>query len=858
MVRLVGILVVFGLGIANSVWADDDEWTSEQLKFFEAKIRPVLVDKCYACHSDDAQQIAGSLRVDSRAALLHGGDSGAAVELEHPEDSLLLIAIRYEDPDLSMPPKKEGGKLPDSVIADFEKWIEMGAPDPRKGDAVVQEFGADEDAKNWWSFQPLQQVAPPAPMDSAWCKSEIDRFVLAKLESSGLKPVGDAEPLALLRRLYFDLIGLPPNPKEAKRFADDWQNASDESARDRLLASVVDRLLASPQFGERWGRYWLDVARYSESSGKDVNILYPLAWRYRDYVIDAFNADVPFDKFVQQQVAGDLLPARSDEEKSRNLTATGFLAIGPKSLNEMRGRQFVVDLADEQIDTVTQSVMGLTVACARCHDHKFDPISQQDYTAIAGIFLSTDTRYGTSGGNGGRNSGGLIELPVSTAPNYLPALTKAELEQKKQRLAALQKEQRDIFAERQRSRRSGGTLTQDDGFNIVRVATQITQLEAELKNYNADGSVKAMAIGAVDKPTTAATTVRARFGRNRGGGFDVLTDSPLFVRGDVDRPSERISREIPEILPTVDSPEIPRTTSGRKELAEWMTDPNNPLTARVITNRVWNWLFGAGIVTSVDNFGTTGNEPSHPELLDFLARRFVSEGWSVKKLVREIVLSRTYRLASSHDAANFSADPSNALLWRHSSRRLDAEAIRDALLSSAGMLDLNRPEASLIGRAGDGPLGGPRRSTLTEDKVAKANSNHRSVYLAVARNVEPEVLAVFDFPDAATVQGSRQITNVPGQSLFMLNSDFAAKQAKALANRIMSVDAKLDPNAKLETSEIPNQLNEMYWIAFSRPPTDAELAAATKLLSRYRKDPLTGWTSVARALLASAEFRSID
>lgn len=852
------LLTVVGLGMADVVRAADDEWTAEQLKFFEAKIRPVLVDKCYRCHSGEADEIGGSLRVDSRAALLQGGDSGAAVDPENPEDSMLLLAIRYDDAELAMPPKDDGGKLADSVIADFEKWIRMGAPDPRKGESVVQEFGADDEAKNWWAFQPLKNVSPPMPMDSAWCKSDIDRFVLSKLESSGLKPVDDAEPLVLLRRVYFDLVGLPPSPKEAQRFADDWKNASTEAARDQLLASVVDRLLASPQFGERWGRYWLDVARYSESSGKDVNILYPLAWRYRDYVIDAFNADTPFDQFVQQQVAGDLLAAKNDAEKSRNLTATGFLAIGPKSLNEMRARQFIVDLADEQIDTVTQSIMGLTVACARCHDHKFDPISQEDYTAVAGIFLSTDTRYGTTGGNGGRNSAELIELPAASASSYLPTLTKSELDQKKQRVSDLQQEQRELIAERQQSRRRGGTVNDNDGFNLVRVATQLAQLEAELKNYNPDGSVKAMAVGAKDKPKTAAATSRGRFGRNRAGGFDVLTDSPLFVRGDVDRPSDKIPRGIPEILPGVESPKIPSTTSGRKEFAQWMTDPSNPLTPRVITNRVWYWLFGAGLVNSVDNFGTTGGEPSHPEMLDYLARQFMNDGWSIKKLVREIVLSRTYRLASTHDETSFAADPANALLWRHSPRRLDAEAIRDAIMFAAGKLDLNRPDASLIGRAGDGPLGGPRRMTLSEDNIVKASNNFRSVYMAVARNVEPEVLAVFDFPDASTVQGARQVTNVPGQSLFMLNSDFAAKQAKALAYRIMSVDAKLDPNAKLENSEIPNQLNEMYWIAFGRAPTDTELAAAKKLLARYRKDPLTGWTSVARALLASAEFRSID
>ncbi len=856
MMRLIAVLAIICFGFTRTSWSDDDKWTSDQLKFFEAKIRPVLADKCYSCHSQDAMNIGGSLHLDTRAGLIQGGDSGAAIEPGNPDDSLLMTAIRYEDDDMAMPPNKSGGKLPDSVIADFDKWIRMGAPDPRKADAVVQEFGADENAKNWWAFQPIKQVTRPTSLDATWPKSDIDRFVLAKLDSSNLKPVGDAEPLALLRRVYFDLIGLPPTPKDAQQFAADWKSASNAAARDQLYEDVIDQLLNSPQFGERWGRYWLDVARYSESSGKDVNILYPLAWRYRDYVIDSFNADTPFDQFVQQQIAGDLLDAKSPNDKARNLIATGFLAIGPKSLNEMKPRQFALDLADEQIDTVTQSVMGLTVACARCHDHKFDPISQADYTAVAGIFLSTETKFGTSGGNGGRNAGDLVELPGDTSESYLQTMSQAAYAEKNKQLTGLKQEQREIFAERIRNRRSGKPETND--LKTVRVVNQISQLEAELKNYSSDGSVKSLAMGAADRPKTSQQSFRNRDFRRRASGFVSLTNSPLFIRGEVDRPSEVIPRAIPEILPSVKSPAIPKTSSGRLELAQWMTDPNHPLTARVMANRVWHWMFGAGLVASVDNFGTTGNEPSHPELLDYLASKFIADGWSVKKLVREIALSRTYRLAATHDDKNFAADPENALLWRHNPRRLDAESIRDAMMSAAGTLELSRPAASLIGRAGDGPLGGPRRTRLSEDNVAKANDNHRSTYLAVARNVEPEVLAVFDFPDAAAVQGARQVTNVPSQSLFMLNSEFAAKQAKALANRITPVDAKLDPNARLEAKELPKQLDQMVWIALGRPATESELSAAKKLLSRYRNDPLAGWTSVARAILASAEFRSID
>lgn len=474
-------------------------WSAEQLEFFEAKIRPVLVEKCYKCHSEESQQLGGSLRVDTRAGLLQGGDSGAAVEPGKPRESLLLLAIQYKDEDYAMPPKAAGGKLPDSVIADFEKWIRAGAADPREGAAWVPEAGAGEAARDWWAFQPLKLVAPPEVQQGNWPSNEIDRFILAKLESAGLQPNPDAEPTTLFRRLSFDLTGLPPEPQAAQQFALDWIAAGSSSLRRELLEREVDRLLGLPQFGERWGRYWLDVARYSESTGKDFNTLYPLAWRYRDYVIDSFNADLPYNEFVRQQIAGDLLEADNDAEKSRQLVATGFLAIGPKSLNEQKPRQFVVDMADEQIDAVTQSVLGLTVSCARCHDHKFDPISQKDYTALLGVFLSTDTRYGTSGAVGGRNAGELLLLPDEQAVSHLKPLARGDIERKKNRLEDLREEQREAFMDRQKKRREGNS---DTGLNLLRIANQIATLEAELNNYNNDGSVKAMAMGVRDKPAT--------------------------------------------------------------------------------------------------------------------------------------------------------------------------------------------------------------------------------------------------------------------------------------------------------------------------------------------------------------------
>lgn len=858
--------------------------SEEQVKFFETKIRPVLIDKCYSCHSAEAGKASGGLLLDSRDGLLEGGDSGPALVPGKPDDSLLIEAIRFETDGLQMPPAKAGGKLDDRVIADFVQWIRMGAADPRT-EAVewVPESGAGEEARKWWAFQPIRSVTPPAMDDQDWARTAVDRFVLQAMQAGGVKPVEQADPLVLLRRVTFDLTGLPPTPERVRRFSADREAAKDDAAREVLYVALVDELLASPRFGERWGRYWLDVARYSESSGKDVNILFPQAWRYRDYVIDAFNADLPYDQFLREQIAGDLLPAHDDAERSRHLIATGYLALGPKSMGEQNEKQFQVDLADEQLDTVTQGVIGLTVACARCHDHKFDPISQVQYTALAGVFLSTDTRYGTGGSLNGRNGSTLVELPDPSAPAWQPAMTREQYQAQAERLERLEKQLREEFLERQQQRRRG---TANDNGNLLRIATQAAELRTNLSNYNPDGTPRALAMAALEKPSTrssgSATGGRAP-GRLRAPSFPTLTDSPLFIRGEVDRPSSKVPRGVPDLFDCIGPRPAERNSSGRKELAEWLTDPANPLTSRVMVNRVWHWLFGAGLVTSVDNFGNSGEEPSHPELLDWLATRFMEQGWSVKKLVRELVLSRTYRLASRHDETAFAADPANRLLWRHSPRRLDAEAIRDAVLTASGKLDLQRPEASTIGRAGDGPIGGNRRSVMPEEKITGSTSYVRSVYLATARNLEPEFLATFDFPDGSMVQGARQSTNVPGQTLLLLNSEFTAKHARLFAERALAAAdpdrADSDPEKRVTSTgrrraestgsrpaatervdfdHFEEPLTELYLIALGRPPLKEEIQAARKLLNRYRKDPQAGWTSVARGLLASAEFRNLD
>src|SRR5579884_1414937 len=390
--------------------------TADQVAFFEKKIRPVLADSCFSCHSKESGKSKGGLLLDTRDAVLKGGANGPALVPGEPNKSLLIKALRYHNENLHMPPK---GKLPDAVIADFEQWVRMGAPDPRTGGAVARHDIDIEKGRRFWAFQPPRKHAAPRVRDTAWPRSDVDRFLLAAMEAKGVKPVADADRATLLRRVTFDLTGLPPTPEEVDAFVND-------KAPD-AYEKVVDRLLASPRFGERWGRHWLDVARYAESSGKEVNINYPQAWRYRDYVIRSFNDDKPFDRFAREQLAGDLLPAANDRQQAEQLTATGFLAIGPKSHNERLPLHFELDVADEQIDATTQAFLGLTVACARCHDHKFDPIPQKDYYALAGIFRSTETCYGTVPLIQNRHPSPLLTLsPTCGQPSALPPLTAAD------------------------------------------------------------------------------------------------------------------------------------------------------------------------------------------------------------------------------------------------------------------------------------------------------------------------------------------------------------------------------------------------------------------------------------------------
>jgi hypothetical protein len=780
----------------------NEKYTAEQINFFEKNIRPVLIKECYSCHSEEAKKEKGGLLVDTKIGLRKGGDSGPAVVPNDARRSLLLKAIKQTDENMKMPPKS---KLSDEVVANFEKWVAMGAPDPRDGKAQAHKEIDIEKGREFWAFQMPKKAPIPAVKDTTWAKSDVDRFLLAAMEAKGLKPVGDADQRALIRRVYFDLIGLPPTPEDVETFVKDKSPDA--------LATVIDKLLQSPRFGERWGRHWLDVARFAESSGKASNVNYPHAWRYRDYVIKAFNDDKPYDQFIREQLAGDLISAKNDVEKAEHLIATGFLAIGPKLHNERQPLQFQMDMIDEQIDTTFQAFMGMTVACARCHDHKFDPIPQKDYYAVAGIFRSSETCYGTARLLQSNHPAPLLQLPEgANAPKGQEPLSASRREGMEKQI----KEFRE-------------TLSKVNGMNGIlepqnfRALIQSQQLQATLNMYEADGTPKTQAMG-----------VRERFR---------VMDTPLFGRGEIDKPGEIVRRGVPQVLTS--APIQIRSGSGRKELADWMASKNNPLTARVMVNRVWHHLFGQGIVTSPDNFGTTGQKPSNQALLDTLAINFTENGWSVKKLIRSLMLTHAYQLASLNDAKNYEVDPENVYVWRMSSRRLEAEAIRDAMLMISGQLDLAPAKGSPIAIAGDAPaLGFPRFRPAGQP----TDDVHRAVYMPIVREQLPESLTLFDFPDPNAVAGERAVTNVPAQALYLMNNPFVIKQAEAAAEKLR--ESTGDDNTKIRRA---------YETFYGRPPSDKEATLAKDFITQYSKKSTTknAWTAFAQALFASAEFANL-
>jgi hypothetical protein len=811
---------------------------AEQVQFFEKHIRPILVKECYSCHSADSEEIEGGLTLDTREGIRKGGERGAAVVPGDVRRSLLIEAIRHQDEDLAMPPDK---RLAEEVVKHFEKWIAMGAVDPRDGKPPVAEhYAIDiEKGREFWSFQPPKETSPPAVKDAAWPRTDVDRYLLAAMEAKNLKPVEDADARTFLRRLYFDLLGLPPSPEEVAEFA--ARHAEDAQA---AIGEVVDRLLESPRFGERWARHWLDVARYAESTGKTVNFYYPQAWRYRDYVIAAFNTDKPYDEFILEQLAGDLMPSDDPHVTAERMIATGFLAIGPKTLNERNGLKYELDMVDEQIDVTTQAFLGITVACARCHDHKFDPIPQADYYALAGIFRSTETCYGTVRYINAQRAAPLIPLPADARV----AVTGAKLtERERERIESQIQGVRDSIK------------NMKDGVQQFFAAGRISLLQARLDAFDADGNPKLLAMGVRDKPPARAFgSRRGRFGGFAGFTYDgsrTIGDSPVYLRGEPDRPGPApVPRGTLQVM-TTKPLEFASTSSGRLEFAQWVASRENPLAARVMANRVWLKLFGRGLVPTADDFGSAGRPPTHPELLDYLAIRFMQDGWSVKRLVKLLVTSRVYQLGSTANSVAMEVDPDNRLLWRTAPRRLDAECLRDAMLAVSGQLDTTPPVGSVVAESGEGPV--TQFFVRRDSPLAAVNDPrnvHRSIYLPILRDNLSEALALFDAADPSLITTDRPQTTVASQGLFLLNNEFVMRAADAAADGLIRKDGETE------------RIHEAFVRFFSRQPMAHEQAGAEAFLAAYgarlkeqrmseSRQQRELWSTFCQALFASAEFQ---
>ncbi|QDV26411.1 PSD1 and planctomycete cytochrome C domain-containing protein [Aureliella helgolandensis] len=799
----------------------------EGLRLFESKIRPVLAEHCYECHSARDGADEGGLQLDTPRAIQAGGDRGNLAVSKMPNASLLLRAIAHTDVDIAMPPKQD--RLSDTIVGDFRKWIELGAVVPER---EVNDVQGREKTQAHWALQPICKAKIPDLRGSTWAKKPVDAFILAGLEAQGLEPSADAPVNVLLRRLHFDVVGLPPSPADILRFT----ALVAAEGMDLAVAQEVDRLLETQEFGERWGRHWLDVARFAESSGKAANISFPYAWRFRDYVFDCFNDDLPFDRFILEQIAGDLLPYESDQQRARLLIATGFLAIGVKNLDEMSAPQFRADVIDEQIDTVTRAFTGSSVACARCHDHKFESYTMEDYYALAGIFSSTKTLFGTWVAPSNRVGGDPLPLPIGREPIVLHKSISAE------RVASLKAEKESLLREREDFQAMNmGAMMMSEGKEKVpkkeftlrdalRIFWRVGAIDGQLEKVDANGNAIPLAMGVLDDET--------------------ITDATLLLQGDIKQPNIDVPRGVP-FFDAMDEAhqrlQFPADQSGRLELAQWLTHATHPLTARVYVNRVWKHLMGEGIVRTVDDFGTTGEAPSHPDLLDYLATRFVEDGWSTKRLVRHLLLSRTYRQSSEHREAAFLADPDNRLLWRQSKRRLEAEAMRDAMLAVSGEIDLQRPIGSLVGRViGDRPI-----SLIGLDKRLPPDLDgtvHRSVYLPVIRDRMPDILDLFDVANPDFVSGAREATSTPLQSLYLMNSPFVRDRAAAMKKRLQ---------AEADTTE--ERLRLAFEYCYARPPFADESQRLSEFLnSTAREEAELAWVDVCHSLLVTAEFRNLD
>jgi cytochrome c553 len=785
----------------------------QAVEFFEAKVRPLLIQSCFGCHGDKAQQ--GGLRLDSLAAMLKGNSGGAVIKPGDPDKSPLIHVIRY-DGKVKMPP---AGKLSAEQIDILTAWVKMGAPWPgvKVSDAAAEaaktgEFRVSEEMRKFWSFRPVVKPKVPAVKAKTWVKNPVDNFILAKLEAKGLTPSPEADRRAFIRRATFDLHGLPPTAEEIDTFVADKSPDATEK--------LIDRLLASPRYGERWGRLWLDVARYADTKGYVFveDRAYPNAYTFRDYVIRAFNEDLPFDQFILHQLAADKMELGEDR---RPLAAMGYLTVGRRFLNNQH------DIIDDRIDVTTRGFLGLTVNCARCHDHKFDPISTKDYYSLYGVFASSTEP----------NPPPTISPRAISEPweQHNAKIREAEtkhtetLRMQVNKLRAQVLKDENSVPKEIRDTLQGfrvGTLPNDNQRNVLEKAfpPEVAQSQKELRQQ-----IEELKKTVPPKPEFGMAMV----------DLPNPVDPRVFLRGNPGNRGPEVPRQFLEIA-TVGERKPFAQGSGRLELAKAIASKDNPLTARVYVNRVWRHHFGHGIVRTPSDLGTRGEPPTHPELLDWLAATFMENGWSTKKLHRAIMLSSTYRQASAHNDKAFNADPENRLVWRMNRRRLDLEQTRDSLLLVAGKLDLT--------------MGGP-----SQDIVSRNYSRRRSVYGYIERQNLPGFFRTFDFanPDASSPQ--RFTTTIPQQALFMLNSPFMADQAKALAARKELEAAKEDEE----------RIRVAYRLAFGRAPSKSEIQAGKEYMgeeltpvsqpaAQQPAKGLTRWERYLQALLMTNEFIFVD
>ena len=788
------------LGILGGVTAPACGDDGAGIRFFESKIRPVLAENCFGCHGPDAGKRKAGLRIDSLESLRRGGDSGPAIVPGDPDASLLILAVRHDSSVAAMPPKS---KLQPGEIEALAAWVKMGAPWPTgrplrvapKTPAAASSARWDDATRAFWAFQPLKTPPLPDVGDRSRPRSPIDLFILSKLDEFRLKPAIPADRRTLIRRATLDLLGLPPSPEEIDAFVRD--QSPDAFAR------VVDRLLASPRYGERWGRHWLDVARYADSNGMDDNLAYPEAWRYRDYVIAAFNADKPFDRFLQEQLAGDLLAEAEPARRDELIVATGFLALGPKMLAEDDPVKQQMDIVDEQLDTTSRAFLGLTMGCARCHDHKFDPLLLPDYYALAGIFKSTRTML---------------------------------------------------------------TYRVDSKWNATGLGARQSALRLEDLEQIIDRHDNALVNGNTNKMSVEERTARAKLLEDAKAEYaripkamavteGIVEDLQVFLRGNHLTKGPLAPRRFPTILAGDNQAPLPPSASGRLELARWLAAPANPLTARVLVNRVWRWHFGRGLVRSVDNFGKLGQPPTHPRLLDWLATQFIRDGWSVKALHRRIMASQSYQMSTTWDEHAAQIDPENRLLWRMPRTRMDAETLRDSILSVCGRLD-----SRMGGEAIPSPA--PFQNLTATGVASRAElyqTDRRSVYLPVLRGALYDQFQAFDFPDPAVANGDRMGTTVASQALFMMNGPLMRSAPEHLAKHLLAAPGVFRPRPHAAG------LNAH----LGRPAWDQEISGWTSFLDRYQAADslkaetndarrIKAWQGLCRAMLSSNEFIYVD